>query len=367
MIGADRPCEVCTRLVCEKCATDWSTCDQPSGRVVRLGRTARVVEIDPSGRYALVARWRGPLHVFDLRALRWLEGVSISEPLLVAVDIRTRLTSDGRALRADLMSTGDASLFRGISTLSIHSGETSLLEGLPAPVRGTGVSLLGDHYWYVTETEQVTIISPVERAPLPTTATAVNLGVLPKLPATIARTYEPLPRRVVQAVYVEGARDLLVSATWGEIAIHHFIDGRIDRVGYTKTTGDVSWVAVGGDWLAAHVHGGVHSGITVWPLAHDSSIIDKPRTIVRNVRVASLSRDGRYVAAGMEDESIVVHRLDDDLVAQFDEHTDRIGFVKFCGDDHLLVTADHDNRVVLRPRTVDGYARAIMPVSIEAL
>jgi hypothetical protein len=34
--------------------------------------TARVRDIDPVCRYALVSHWRKPLRLFDLRALRWV-------------------------------------------------------------------------------------------------------------------------------------------------------------------------------------------------------------------------------------------------------------------------------------------------------
>jgi hypothetical protein len=67
LIGADRACAICTRLVCERCGADWTTCGEPSGRVVRLGLTARVRDVDPLGRLALVSHWRKPLRVFDLR------------------------------------------------------------------------------------------------------------------------------------------------------------------------------------------------------------------------------------------------------------------------------------------------------------
>jgi hypothetical protein len=38
--------------------------------------------------------------------------------------------------------------------------------------------------------------------------------------------------------------------------------------------------------------------------------------------------------------------------------------VRFVGDDHLLISADTDNRVVMRPRTPAGYARALITIDI---
>src|SRR5688572_11940916 len=72
-IGAELACQICTRLVCPTCAANWATCGEPSGRVVRLGLTARVRDVDPLGRIALVSHWRRPLRLFDLRRLCWID------------------------------------------------------------------------------------------------------------------------------------------------------------------------------------------------------------------------------------------------------------------------------------------------------
>jgi len=38
--------------------------------------------------------------------------------------------------------------------------------------------------------------------------------------------------------------------------------------------------------------------------------------------------------------------------------------VRFGGDDHVLVVADRHGRVVLRPRTPNGYARPLIDIDI---
>ena len=44
-----------------------------------------------------------------------------------------------------------------------------------------------------------------------------------------------------------------------------------------------------------------------------------------------------------------------------------INYVRFASDDHVLVSADCDNRLVLRPRTADGsYARPLIGIEVDA-
>jgi hypothetical protein len=78
---------------------------------------------------------------------------------------------------------------------------------------------------------------------------------------------------------------------------------------------------------------------------------------------ASLSRDGRYLALAI-DEELTVYDLDDEIETVFSEHTDTISLVRFAGDDHVLISADDDNRVVLRPRTPTGYARPLIAIDV---
>ena len=213
----------------------------------------------------------------------------------------------------------------------------------------------------MTDTECVAVISPLEIVELPASASLVNFAPLARGPQVTTATYEPLPRKVVQVACVEASRELLAAATWGEIALHRMVGDRLERVGWVKTTGDVSWLAVAGPYLAARVPGAVK----VWRLAEDLSIGPIVLEIEQPVQVAALSRDGRYLAVGLEGSAIVVHDLDRGTVETFDGHTDDISLVRFVGDEHLLVTADDDNRVMIRPRTPTGYARTVMPVQLR--
>jgi hypothetical protein len=170
----------------------------------------------------------------------------------------------------------------------------------------------------------------------------------------------------VQSVFVDGSRDVMAAATWGMIAIYRIVDGKLVPAGTVETTGDVRWVAVAGPTLAATVTGSGRTTVVAWRLNDDLSIgeVEYQCHHDRPVRHASLSRDGRFVAVGLGDDRIVVHALEPATLASFTEHTDRICLVRFAGDDDLLITADDDNRVVLRPRVGAGYARTAMPVDL---
>jgi hypothetical protein len=362
-IGAGASCQVCTRLVCAACAADWATCSEPSGRVVRLGVSARLRDVDPGGRVGMVSRWRGPLRLFDLRRLRWVKGESIERELWTwRRAFPPRLTDDGRLIypalsRIDL----DTFRFDGIHARWLGSRQTVRYGG-ERPAYGTAVSASGDRYWYVTDTQQVVVLVPGQR--LPPALSAVSLPSTGEAVPTQVWTFEPLPRKVVQAVHVDGERDLLAAGTWGEIVLSQFRDGRLHRLDRIETEGDLVWVAVTGRCLAAAVRVGGVIVVRVWELARSFAIgAEICRQVGGRLYDASLSRDGRYLATGL-DRSVVVHALDAGTSVTFDDHTDRLGLIRFVGDDHLLVTADHDNRMIQRPRTAHGYASALLKVDV---
>lgn len=350
-IGAEHACQICTRLVCATCAANWATCGEPSGRVVRLGLTARVRDVDPNGRIALVSHWRRPLRLFDLRRLRWIDTVLPRHYWVLSRQFPPRLSAAHRLYHSDIDVTRSETMARGIRVLDLHSG-SSLQIADEVPFGTTGVSSMGDRYYYVTTTQEVLV-----------TTNAQHVGLL----AQPVELYEPLPRKVLHAAFVDGERDLLAAGSWNEVVLHRMVGGQLERLGYAKTEklGDVCWIAVAGPWLVAIVAGPGASGhVEVRRLERDLSI---GPVVYRHggtsLRAASLSRDGRYLAFGGT-AGLVVHELDADRVTIFEEHSDRINFVRFAADDHVLISADTDNRIVMRPRTPNGYARPVVAVEV---
>lgn len=339
VIGADRSCQVCTRLVCERCGTDWTTCPEPTGREVRLGRTARLRDVDPSGRIGLVTRWVGGMRLFDLRRLRWVDVELPRHHKVEERQILERLTPTGELLfvhstnLADLESRAYLEVWkRSLSTAAAERIETD------EPVLGAGMTTDG-HYYFVSSTQLV-----VAHAPDGT-----------------VRRFEPLPRRVVQACHLDLDRGVLASATWGEIFLHRIDGDKLHALARVAVTGNVSWLTLEEPWLAACINGVVR----VWHVgAHFAVGREEHQHVVgETLRTASLSRDGRYLAMGVG-RKVIVHDLDQDVIVTFDDHTDDICLVRFAGMDHLLLTADEDNRVVLRPRTPAGYVRSVIEIAV---
>jgi hypothetical protein len=328
--------------------------------------TARLIDVDPTAKLGLVSRWHGSMRYVDLRALRWIDDDDVPS-LVRGRELLPRLTSDGRILQHEWNSTFGNEyqpLYRGLGVSSNAARGEYIASGMPVPARCAGMSLRDDRYWYVTSSENVAIVRTVVDPSMPRYAAPVTVGPIDVAARLEVTEYQPLPRKVIQAVFLDDARDLLVSASWGEIMVHRIVGEKLEPVCYVKTTGDVLWVSIAEPYLAANVKTGPGRGITVWKLDANLANATVVLRIEDKIGIPALSRDGRYLAVGLTNERVVVHGLDDGSVITFDEHTDDVSYVGFVGDDQLLVTADDDNRVILRPRTSTGYATALMETEL---
>ena len=172
------------------------------------------------------------------------------------------------------------------------------------------------------------------------------------------------PRRVVQHAFVDGG-EVIVTGSSSEIAIHRIIDGNPVLVGQVPLPGgDLTWLQLCGRYLAARIHGGAQRGITVWRLSDDLTSASDILHIADGIASADMSRDGRYLALGSTSRAVMVRSLDDGAVLRFEDHTDIVSLVRFAADDQLLISADEKHRVVLRPRTANGFAPGIVPVEL---
>lgn len=364
VIGADRSCQICTRMICEKCAGDWATCDQPSGRVVRLGASARVRDVDPTGKLALVSHWRQPLRLFDLRQLEWVEGIEIARRVyLWGREAPPRIASDGTLVYSEIDRLGGDFFFRGVQWRTFKPSASIVGDG-EAPVRGTQISATRDRYWYITDTQRVVVMHrEIDESAQPT---IVQLAPLDR-ERIVTRTFEPLPRKVIQAAFVDAERDLLASASWSELVLHRMVDGRLDRLGHTKTNrdGDVVWLAVAGPWHVAAVRSGGVVSVELRRINDKDVLGSFGGALVPKgpFGTAALSRDGKHLAIATDD-LLTVYDLDHGSAQTFTDHSERINFVRFASEDHVLISADTDHRVVLRPRTADGYATPLIPIEV---
>jgi sugar lactone lactonase YvrE len=311
--------------------------------------TARVRDIDPVCRYALVSHWRKPLRLFDLRALRWVPHFAWERRLyLWTRSAPPRLRARGELIWPDVTAMSGDVLFYGMYAREIESGQQRKLARVDGdtPGHGTAVSATGDLFYYVSDSQRVIVLPP----------------------DGAAASYEPLPRKVLQAVHIDAERGLLVSASWNELALHHFEAGALSRLGHTATTrqADVRFVGVGGSRVVAVTASWNETFVEVYELDRDDSLLRGATGIAfaGPFQVGALSRDGRYFAAASSGQ-LVVCDLDAGTRQLFNDHSDAINAVRFSADDHVLVSADTDHRIVLRPRTPAGYAAPLLTVEVN--
>ncbi|MFN0250983.1 MAG: hypothetical protein ACKV2T_29180 [Kofleriaceae bacterium] len=328
---------------------------------MRLGRTARLRDVDPSGRLGLVTRWVGSMRLFDLRRLRWVDEMvllarwradraqpdlerprktQLPAPRLRGNNLLERLSPTGDVYCTRFRSSVDdaGSFFETLEKRSLVTGVWKDIETSQQPVASAGMTKDG-HYYYVSAEQLVVVIAPDDTV----------------------RTFEPLPRRVVQACHVNMETKLLASAGWGEIALHAIEADALEHIDGVRTTGNCSWLRLEAPWLAACVDG----VLRIWYVSENLHVGDErfQHTVGDMVRAADISRDGRYLAFAAN-RKVILHDLEQDLIVEYDDHSDEICLVRFVGLDQMLVTADEDNRVVMRPRTPAGYVRTLIEIAI---
>jgi WD40 repeat protein len=342
VIGAERSCQVCTRLVCANCGADWTTCPEPTGREVRLGRTARLRDVDPTGRIGLVTFWVGAMRLFDVRRLRWVESELPRHHAVHERQIVERLTPTGDVYSSHYTyaPSDNARAFDSLrkQTLALPPSAVEIDTNEHEPILNAGMTKDG-HYYYVSSMQLVVVVAP----------------------DNTVRMFEPLPRRVIQACHFDVDTGVLASGSWGEVVLHRVVNDKIVSLDRVHTKGNVSWVAFEEPWLAACVEGRIH----VWHVAENLSIGREryEHDAGLHWNTGAISRDGRYLAMGIN-RKVLVHDLENDVLVEFDGHTDDICLVRFAGTDQLLVTADEDNRVILRPRTPGGYVRTLIDIDL---
>lgn len=338
-MGADRSCQVCTRLVCEKCGADWTTCPEPTGREIRLGRTARLRDVDPTGRIGLVTRWVGDMKLVDMRRLRWVSAEPPRHHKVHDSQILERLTPTGELYCNQYAPPGDDPIvFEALQRRALAtSGQTTVNTNGLEPDHGAGMTTDG-HYYFVSTTQLVVVVAP----------------------DTSVRAFEPLPKRVVQACHVDVEVGILASATWGEITLHRIAGEAIGFLSRVQLTGNARWVVFEEPYLAACIDRVVRvwrvgENFAIGRQVYEAEVTDSP--------TGTFSRDGRYLAFA-DGAKVILHDLEQEVSIAFEDHSDTICLVRFAGMDQLLITADEDNRVVLRPRTATGYVRTVIDVAI---
>jgi hypothetical protein len=328
----------------------------------------RLRDVDPKGRLALVAHPIRAPRIVDLRQLRWRGESPIGLNLYSALkSVPPRLTSNGLLVHADIsLINSDSTRIDGVRWHTLEGEHITVhANDIEGPHSCTVVSATDDVFAYVTETQRVIVMRQrrLEVAPPPAAALMMHPEMVtePARPLRFtSHTCEPLPRKVISAIAIDGERDRLASATWREIAIHLVRGGTVELIDHfdTRIDANITWLALTGRWLAY----GTGYRLEVRGL-QENGTADSIRYHHEGVDAAAISRDGSYLAFARGSD-LIVHDLDRDEQVEFTEHSDGINYVRFASDDHMLISGDNDNRIVMRPRTETGYAKPIVDVEL---
>jgi hypothetical protein len=183
------------------------------------------------------------------------------------------------------------------------------------------------------------------------------------------RRYQPLPGKVLQAAAVDDERALLAAATWGELALYRIEDDRLRPLGTARFEGDVAWLGLAGERIAVIAAAGFRSlTLTVFGLRRGGGLeaLDlRLGTEPISRGPADLRADGRLLAIASGRDRVRLIDLEAGTTTDLRGHSDGVNLVAFVAGGAALVTADHDNRVILRPRAGAGYAAAVRRASLS--
>jgi hypothetical protein len=350
--AARETCRHCASAVCEPCFHDDLTCTAPRTRVLRLGLGRRLRRIDPEGRLGLVSGWRDRMQLVDLA-----HGRKIAAPgkLPVYQPLLSSIARSGRVAwpLVYAVSNDNASAFAGVGIGSVRDDQADVIRAQrPSMPRELGLCPTGRSLWFRTAAETVQVWDLETRE---------------------QHEHEPLPGSVLQAVSVDTASGLLVAATYGRACVHRLRGSETERLGTLRLRdADNVWIALADRCVAVVSDYRGFRGRVLRAFALDAAGVPEREPLYtyaeveavagagRDVRlqrriVAALSPDGRFLAAATADHDIAVHDLARGRVHHLQGHTDEISLIAFTGGASALVTADHDNRVILRPRRDDRF------------
>ncbi len=354
---------MCSRQVCEACATDWSTCEVPHGRELRLGMGARLRAVDAAGRIGLVSTWRGAYRVIDLHRGRWLEARELPSRRRP----EAALTEDGRIVWA---------MF---ATVTEHGAQVERFLGFHEHALGAGA----DHHIGCDDVPVPDAIRLTRDGAAFSFARSQHVYIVERARGA-ARVLElPAYEQLIQAMAYDHANSALVVGSYGRVLVHQVRDTACKLVAsWNISNADILWCGIASGRVAAvSVHGRelavaayapwrpttLHPPIYTWP-PQGAPGRDGPGPYAsRRPTRAALSPDGRLLALVGNvggDHRVDVHNLDTGTIQSLSGHTDDVHLVEFTATGHELITGDYDNRVLIRPRVGDQLVEASLEVDV---
>lgn len=351
-VDAAHECPGCRRVVCEACLHDWTTCEVPRVRELRLGLGARLRSVDRDGRYGLVSRWHGALEVIDLRGFRAVETpaelprvVSVGGPPLVY----PLVTSDGHALapRWTYATEQGRVLWstRAFDRFSLRDGSR---DAIPSDGYGGPFQLChGERYAFFKRSDETVQITDIERK-----STA---------------NFTPVPRDVLQAVWFDSPNHLLVTGVYGRVVLHRVDGDELEGLGHIPVPNlDIRYVFAANRRLAIIGERASRTHLYLHELDNDFAPKPTPArswTAGQQPTAADMSPDGRHLAVALSNRDVFVSDLQTEAAQMLHGHTDTVHLVRFTTGGELI-TADCDNRVRLTPRGERGFVDVVIRVEL---
>lgn len=331
-------CALCGRQICAECAGDRNSCSEPVTRELRLGIGNRLVDVSRDGRYGVVQhKLTRSRRLLDLHQLAYYRHGPLPRGRLLGGPRFVRLYNSWPE-QPDVATTRVA--------VARPHGEVveQIVAELSAPLQHWRVVSSGADFLCAVHTNQQVRVLDLARG--------------------THSLHAPMAYKVVQVCDFDPTTRLLVSASYGVARLERVDAGEATALAtLSLVNGDAEWCGVAGDRAFTIVREAARFGragrVEVWSAR-------PPYQRMGTLSFAGqwgepdgydCSRDGRLLAVATHDHwhVIVYDQATGDTVS-LEGHTDPVNLVRFVAGDRLLITADRDNRVILWPRTAEGFA-----------
>jgi len=353
---SQQTCAICTREVCAPCALAWQSCETKVARETRLGMGWRLTEVDGQGKFGLIS------HVFTKRT-RLVDLKQLAYVRTAAQLKDTVLLKGGRALQ--LFNNRNQSATEVMPTFTVVMTVTDMrtgrytqfvLDESSPGVRAWHTTRAETHLWMLTEDETLHIVE------LDTGRRTLHRG---------------FPKIMVHAVAIDDeVNDLAAVGSYGSVALFG-LAGEFTSYGSVRLAdGDVAGLAIAGSTIAVIVRASsagpsVGGLLQVWSASeprvfrHTSQLVGDDRPRWNEGSAFAISDSGRFIAVGTANDQVTLFDVDSGRAKTLTGHTDNVNLVRFVANDTLLVTADRDNRVILRPFDGDTYLDRTFDVDLS--
>lgn len=363
-VRAEVTCAACSQEICDPCASDLDSCPAARAFEIRLGLGARLRLLSASAELGVVSTLSRRLFLVQPTRRRILARGGWS--------YRWRpswTTLGGISRRGELLRHGRARHRRGPRPTTTR--ELVLVDSrieLASPARRS---------FFDRSERAVVSVSSDETLDIGWLAAAAERD---RAPIQRHQQVEPFPHAAIQTADFDAATGLLAAGTFGRLVALRVAEDGATSLGAVGTgPGDILWCGVAAGRVAAVWE--VASGqpfnpwhrLGIYQLGADGMLereavytaLHRGGTSFQEPVVADISDDGRFVAAALHNRDIAIHDAGAGEVIRAGGHTDAIATLRFGPGANWLVSGDLDNRIIVRHRGPEGFARHLEPAELR--